>query len=65
MFMNFHVWNITNPAEWLAGAKPILVDIGPYCYRQSRVKLNATFEQNGTFAKYWLWVRSLCCDSAG
>lgn len=57
MYMNFHVWNITNPDEWLAGAKPILEDIGPYAYKQSRVKLNVTFEQNGTIARYWLWVR--------
>lgn len=58
LYMNFHVFNITNPDEWLAGAKPVLVDIGPYAYVQHRVKLNVTFNENGTLVSYYMWVRA-------
>jgi hypothetical protein len=29
-------FNITNPRAVLDGAKPVLAEMGPYCYREHR-----------------------------
>jgi hypothetical protein len=54
-YMKFHVFNITNPDEYLTGALPNVVDIGPYSYIERRKKLNVSFPNDGELAKYWLY----------
>lgn len=44
--------NITNPSEVLAGAKPVLVEMGPYVYRESRFKHNITFGDGDAQASF-------------
>ncbi|XP_076139640.1 lysosome membrane protein 2 isoform X1 [Alosa pseudoharengus] len=49
VFMEFFFFNVTNPDEYLAGlAKPRVVEVGPYTYREYRSKENVTFVANGT-----------------
>ena len=33
IFKDFYFFNLTNPGEFEAGAKPVLVEVGPYSYR--------------------------------
>ncbi|XP_072518509.1 lysosome membrane protein 2 isoform X2 [Salminus brasiliensis] len=48
VFMEFFFYNVTNPEEFLAGAKPRVTHMGPYTYREYRPKINVTFVDNGT-----------------
>uniref|UniRef100_A0AAR2JVJ0 Scavenger receptor class B, member 1 n=1 Tax=Pygocentrus nattereri TaxID=42514 RepID=A0AAR2JVJ0_PYGNA len=48
VFMEFFFFNVTNPDEFLAGAKPRVTHMGPYTYREYRPKANVTFVENGT-----------------
>lgn len=41
--MNAYAWNITNPVQALAGEKPVLQQVGPYCYREISIRFNVTF----------------------
>lgn len=54
-YMKFHVFNITNVEEYLAGALPNVVDLGPYSYIELRQKINVSFPDDGNLAKYWLY----------
>ncbi|XP_038056908.1 platelet glycoprotein 4-like isoform X2 [Patiria miniata] len=49
VYMQFWVWNLTNPDEVQAGTKePYLVQQGPYTYREVMIKENITSHSNGT-----------------
>uniref|UniRef100_A0A8C8IIE7 Uncharacterized protein n=1 Tax=Oncorhynchus tshawytscha TaxID=74940 RepID=A0A8C8IIE7_ONCTS len=48
IFMQYFFFNVTNPDEFLAGAKPFVSQVGPYTYREYRPKENVTFLENGT-----------------
>ncbi|KAF7661125.1 hypothetical protein LDENG_00268590 [Lucifuga dentata] len=48
VFMEFFFFNFTNMDEFLAGAKPVLTQVGPYTYREYRYKTNVTMVENGT-----------------
>lgn len=48
VFMQYFFFNITNANAFLAGAKPVVEQIGPYTYREYRPKDNVTFVENGT-----------------
>ncbi|XP_020325773.2 lysosome membrane protein 2 [Oncorhynchus kisutch] len=48
IFMQYFFFNVTNPDEFLAGAKPFVSQVGPYTYREYRLKENVTFLENGT-----------------
>ena len=37
LFKDIYFFNLTNPAEFQAGAKPNLTEIGPYSYRYARI----------------------------
>eukprot|EP00095_Tigriopus_kingsejongensis_P004509 maker-scaffold427_size174323-snap-gene-0.42 protein:Tk04509 transcript:maker-scaffold427_size174323-snap-gene-0.42-mRNA-1 annotation:"hypothetical protein DAPPUDRAFT_326408" len=57
VFMNFYFFNVTNTAAVATGAKPELVEIGPYCFREDRLKqdileLNAEHLQYGLYLAY-------------
>lgn len=30
---NVYIFNITNPGEVMQGAKPVVREVGPYCYK--------------------------------
>uniref|UniRef100_A0A8C7Q570 Uncharacterized protein n=1 Tax=Oncorhynchus mykiss TaxID=8022 RepID=A0A8C7Q570_ONCMY len=48
VFMQYFFFNVTNPDEFLDGAKPVVSQVGPYTYREYRPKENVTFVDNGT-----------------
>lgn len=33
LYLHFYFFNLTNPLEFGNGSKPLLEEIGPYCYR--------------------------------
>ncbi|KAK8737266.1 hypothetical protein OTU49_004416, partial [Cherax quadricarinatus] len=43
-----YFFNVTNAEEFLSGSKPVLKEVGPYCYREHWEKVNITFHDNGT-----------------
>uniref|UniRef100_A0A3Q3K6X2 Uncharacterized protein n=1 Tax=Monopterus albus TaxID=43700 RepID=A0A3Q3K6X2_MONAL len=48
VYMQFYFFNLTNPAEMLAGERPAVVEIGPYTYREYRLMEQVSFSDNGT-----------------
>ncbi|KAG8201276.1 hypothetical protein JTE90_016762 [Oedothorax gibbosus] len=49
IYLQFYFFNITNPEEiWNQTSKPVLKEMGPYTFRESREKVNITFLQNST-----------------
>ncbi|XP_007895114.2 lysosome membrane protein 2c [Callorhinchus milii] len=48
VYMQFYFFNVSNPAEVLAGGKPFLEERGPYTYREYRQKEDVTFAENGS-----------------
>ncbi|XP_072171405.1 lysosome membrane protein 2-like [Diadema setosum] len=49
IFFEIYVWNLENPKEVAAGAKPNITQKGPYTYREERPKVNITEHSgNGT-----------------
>lgn len=38
VYMTYYVWNITNPEDVLAGAEPVLQELGPYTYLELKYK---------------------------
>uniref|UniRef100_A0A3Q4AF40 Scavenger receptor class B, member 2a n=1 Tax=Mola mola TaxID=94237 RepID=A0A3Q4AF40_MOLML len=48
VYMEFFFFNVTNAAQVLEGAKPEVVQIGPYTYREYRYKENVSMVENGT-----------------
>ncbi|KAM9841407.1 lysosome membrane protein 2-like isoform 2-T2 [Aulostomus maculatus] len=42
VYMEFFFFNVTNVNEFIAGAKPVVKEIGPYTYREYRYKDNVT-----------------------
>ncbi|XP_055891702.1 lysosome membrane protein 2-like [Biomphalaria glabrata] len=50
IFLQFYIFNVENPEEVMNGSKPILTQTGPYTYRERRLKVNITWNQNGTIS---------------
>jgi len=49
IFMNFYIFNTTNPHEVAKGQKPKLEEFGPYVYEEKRVKIDIELnEENNT-----------------
>ncbi|GFQ69286.1 protein croquemort [Trichonephila clavata] len=49
IYIHFYFFNITNEQEiWDFTNKPILEEMGPYTFRESREKVNITWNENGT-----------------
>ncbi|XP_049593869.1 lysosome membrane protein 2 [Syngnathus scovelli] len=42
VYMEYFFFNVTNVAEFLAGKKPVVKQVGPYTYREYRYKDNVT-----------------------
>lgn len=49
---DIYVFDVANPKEAALGAKPILVERGPYAYREFSVKHNVTFSADGDTVSY-------------
>ena len=39
---NYYIWHVDNKDEVLEGAKPKLIQKGPYCYESRNEKVNIT-----------------------
>ena len=50
--MKFHVFNVTNPVEIQKGFKPVVEEIGPFTYQETREKRNV--KQLGDEIEYGL-----------
>ncbi|XP_071481249.1 scavenger receptor class B member 1-like [Diadema antillarum] len=50
MFQSYYFFDIQNPEEFKAGAKPVVKERGPYVYRLAYDRLNLTFYDNGTLS---------------
>ncbi|KAM7392689.1 hypothetical protein PAMA_007691 [Pampus argenteus] len=48
VYMEYFFFNVTNPDEFLKGAKAKVNQVGPYTYREYRYKDNVTMVKNGT-----------------
>ncbi|XP_060103391.1 lysosome membrane protein 2 [Heteronotia binoei] len=48
VYMQFYIFNVTNPLEILDGEIPRVTEIGPYTYREDRPKVNVHILENGT-----------------
>ncbi|XP_033743063.1 lysosome membrane protein 2-like [Pecten maximus] len=65
VYYQLWVFDLINPLEVIEGAKPYLVQRGPYTYREHRKKHNITFEPNGTITyrqlHWYTFERSRSC----
>lgn len=66
--LKVYMFNLTNPEAVFSGkAKPHLVEIGPYTYRQKWLKQNITWHENGTISyrtrKTFKFVAAESCAS--
>ncbi|PAA66909.1 hypothetical protein BOX15_Mlig007247g2, partial [Macrostomum lignano] len=52
IYMQFWLFSITNPQEFLSGGKPLLNDVGPFTYQERRVKSGVEFNSNGSVLRY-------------
>ncbi|XP_042892231.1 protein croquemort-like [Penaeus japonicus] len=59
LYLQVYFFNITNPDEFVRGAKPILQEVGPYCYREYHEKKELVFHPNNTVTffqqRWWIW----------
>jgi len=57
VYLKFYMFDIQNPDDVLYyGEKPILVEKGPYVYREHKVKKNITFDSTGKTIEYATWL---------
>ncbi len=52
MFYTYHLYNITNPAQFLAGSPPVVDEVGPFSFEQRSRKVNVTFSDQGRLVSY-------------
>nr|KAI8762028.1 scavenger receptor class B member 1-like [Biomphalaria glabrata] len=48
IYLQFYIFHVDNPDEVKKGDKPVLIQKGPYTYRERRSKFNITWNDNGT-----------------
>ncbi|KAL8592979.1 hypothetical protein ACOMHN_017909 [Nucella lapillus] len=48
VYMQFYMFNLSNPNEVKEGHRPLVVQSGPYTYREKRLKYDIVFNDNGT-----------------
>ncbi|CAF5000558.1 unnamed protein product, partial [Rotaria sp. Silwood1] len=48
--MSVYVFDLQNPVEFLNGAKPILIERGPFVYKEVRTKINLRTYENETIS---------------
>jgi len=54
-YFNIYFFNVTNPAAVLKGAKPDLVELGPYSYREYEVRYKVNWTDNNDIMSYKTW----------
>ncbi|EDW64876.1 protein croquemort-like [Drosophila virilis] len=64
VYMNMYLWNWTNAEEVkLHGVKPNFQQLGPYVYREERVKMDVEWHENNTVTfkpnRTWFWEEEL------
>ncbi|MFX0027186.1 MAG: hypothetical protein ACFE8M_12300 [Candidatus Hermodarchaeota archaeon] len=42
-YRKFYMWNLSNPAQFLMGKKPILEEIGPYVFREYTTRYDVSY----------------------
>ena len=52
LFYTYHLYNITNPEEFLAGQPPQVHEVGPFSFQQRTKKINVTFSDEGRLVSY-------------
>lgn len=55
MYFDVYLYNVTNPYEVIAGAKPILQEVGPIQYRIVEIKLNVTWSDDASAVTFMLY----------
>ncbi|ROT74120.1 scavenger receptor class B, croquemort type [Penaeus vannamei] len=59
LYLQVYFFNISNPDEFVKGAKPILQEVGPFCYREYHEKKEIVFHPNNTVTffqqRWWIW----------
>lgn len=48
IYLQFYMFNLTNSIEVKEGKKPAVYQVGPYTYRERRIKFDIVFNENGT-----------------
>ncbi|XP_042228429.1 lysosome membrane protein 2-like [Homarus americanus] len=65
--LRIYFFNVTNKEEFLSGEKPVLQEVGPYCYREHWEKVNVAFHDNGTVSyetqKHYYFEREISVGS--
>lgn len=57
VYLKFYMFDVQNPSEVVHyGEKPILVEKGPYVYKEIKVKKNITFSSSGDQVGYDTWT---------
>nr|XP_045623544.1 lysosome membrane protein 2-like isoform X2 [Procambarus clarkii] len=66
-YLFIYFFNVTNKEEFLEGSKPVLQEVGPYCYRERWEKVNIKFHDNGTVSyetqKHYFFERNISVGS--
>jgi hypothetical protein len=52
LYKRYYFWNLTNSDQYLQGATPSLVEIGPYVYRQFDTKFDVSFNSDNSEVSY-------------
>jgi hypothetical protein len=50
---DLYVWNVENPLEAARGEKLRVKEVGPYAFKEYRVKHNVTYQDDGNVATYY------------
>lgn len=63
IYMQFYLFNLSNPIEVKKGQKPSVFQVGPYTYREKRKKFDIVFNENKTVSykqnRTFTFVRSM------
>jgi len=52
MYQKFYFFNLTNAENVTIGEKPIVQELGPYCYRRYEINFNVSFPEGGNYREY-------------
>lgn len=53
VYMQFIMFNLTNGEEVKTGAKPVVEEVGPFSYREDRVRMNLTWSADNKQLTYY------------
>src|SRR5438552_46797 len=55
VYKYFYLWNLTNPAEALQGAKPMMKQVGPMAYRVFTERFNYSWQDQQSKIAFKTW----------